>query len=135
MLSLKKNWLVVSNTTLGIWAILTQLLKSLKISLRSAIFVQSIYMQFELKKIQKSHLSWHWTVMQNWINSGLVVSKMTWGIGWIFIRALKSLKNCALMGPFCPKYMFQLEHFRGIMCHDTKGWSKISKKTDLWLEI
>ena len=43
MQSLKKNWLVVSNTTWGIWWILTQPLESPKISLRCAIFVQSIW--------------------------------------------------------------------------------------------
>ena len=33
------------------------------------------------------------------------------------------------MGPFYPKYiMFQLEHFRGIMCHDTKGDAKFKGK-------
>ena len=39
----------------------------------------------ELKKMERSYLSWDWTVMKN------VVSKMTWGIVWTFIRALKSL--------------------------------------------
>ena len=29
-----------------------------------------------------------------WINSELVVSKMSWGIGWTFIRPLKSEKLC-----------------------------------------
>ena len=43
MQSLKKNWLVVSNMTWGIWWIFTQPLKSPKISLRWAIFVQSIW--------------------------------------------------------------------------------------------
>ena len=38
----------------------------------------------------------------------------------------KSLKNCTLMGSFYQKHlMFQLESFRGIMCHDTEGWCKI----------
>ena len=56
----------------------------------------------------------------------LMVSKMAWGIGWSFIRALKNLKNCTLMSSFCPKHiMFQLETFREIMCHDTEGWCKI----------
>ena len=38
-----------------------------------------------------------------WINLGLVVSKLAWGIGWTFIKAHKSLKICTLMGSFCPK--------------------------------
>ena len=32
-----------------------------------------------------------------------MVSKLTWGIGQTFIKALKNLKICTLMGPFCPK--------------------------------
>ena len=58
-----------------------------------------------------------------------VVSKITWGIGWTFIRALRSLKNCSLMGSFCQKHIrFQLESFRGIMCYDTERWCKIKGK-------
>ena len=61
-----------------------------------------------------------------WINPDLVVSKVARGIGWTFIRALKSLKNCTMIGSFCPKnIMFHLENFRVIMCHDTEGWWKI----------
>ena len=60
-----------------------------------------------------------------WINPGLVFSKLAWGIGWTFIRAIRSLKNCTLMGSLCPKHMFQLEHFKGIMCHDTERWCKL----------
>ena len=45
-----------------------------------------------------------------WINPDLVVSKMAWVIGWTFIKALKNLKNCTLMGSFCPKdIIFQIE--------------------------
>ena len=40
--SLKKNWLVVSNITWEICRIFTQPLKNLKISLRWALFIQSI---------------------------------------------------------------------------------------------
>ena len=70
-----------------------------------------------------------------WINSDLVASKIAWWIGWTFIRALKSLKKCTLMSSFWPKHiMFQLENFRGIMCQDTEGWSKVSKKTDSLVE-
>ena len=57
------------------------------------------------------------------INPDLVVSKIAWGIWWTLLRALKQLKYCTLMGSFCAKYMFQLENFRGIMCHDTRAVS------------
>ena len=59
-----------------------------------------------------------------WINPDFVVSQMAWGIGWSLIRTLKSLKNCTLMGCFCPKHMFQLKNFKGIKCRDTEGWYK-----------
>ena len=49
--SLKKKWLVVSNITWGILWIFTQPLKSFKILLQWAIFVQSI--RFELKHTEE----------------------------------------------------------------------------------
>ena len=55
------------------------------------------------KKIHRSYLSWHWTVMQNLNKADLVVSKRAWKIGWTFIRALKSLQNCLLIGSFFSK--------------------------------
>ena len=87
----------------------------------NGLFLSKIY-EIELKKYRRA--IFHDTdVMQNSINPDLVVSQIAWGIGWTFIRALKSLKNCTLMGSFCLKnVMFQLENFRGIMCHDTEKW-------------
>ena len=87
------------------------------------------YIKFELKKIQRSYLSWHWTVMQNLNKPDLVVSKIAWGIGLTSIRALKSLKNCTLKGSSYAKHtMFQLGYFIRIICHDTEGWCKIKEK-------
>ena len=80
------------------------------------------YPRFELKKYGGVifHDTEQWCKV--WIKPDLVVSKTAWGIGWTFITALKNLKNCTLMGSFCPKdIMFLLENFRGIMCHDTEG--------------
>ena len=84
------------------------------------------YMRFELKKYRGVifHNTEQWYNI--WINSNHVVSKMAWGIGWTFIRALKSLKNWTLTGSFYPKHMFQLENCREIMMyHDTERWCKI----------
>ena len=51
------------------------------------------------KKVQKSHLSWHWKVKQNLKKKKwLVVWKMTKGIWYIFTWALESLKIGTLMG-------------------------------------
>ena len=87
------------------------------------------YIKFELKKIQRSYLSWHWTVMQNLNKPDLVVSKIAWGIGLTSIRALKSLKNCTLKGSSYAKHiMLQLGYFIRIICRDTEGWCKIKEK-------
>ena len=70
------------------------------------------YIKFELKKYRGVifHDTEQWCKI--WINPDLVVSKMAWGIGWTFIRAPKSLKNCTLIGSFYAKrIMFQLGHF------------------------
>ena len=125
MQSLKKNWLVISNMAWVIWGIFTQPFKSLKITITWALFVHKVYRVWAKKyRGVIFHDTEQWCKI--WINPDLVVSKMAWGIGWTFIRALKSLKICALMGSFFPNHtMFQLEIFIGIMCHDTEGWCKI----------
>ena len=101
MQSLKKSWLVVSNTTSGIWWIFTQLLKSLKILLRRVPFVQSVKLWAKKYWGVIFHDTEQWCKVL--INLELVVSKVAWRIGWTFIKARKSLKMCTLMGSFCPK--------------------------------
>ena len=45
----------------------------------------------------------------------------------------KISKICTLMGCFWPKYiMFELKKYRGVIFHDTREWSKIWRKSDLW---
>ena len=73
-------------------------------------FVQSIKVWH--KKLERNYISWHWTVIQNWINLDLVVSTLTWGIGWTFIKALKNLEICTLMGSFCPKHNVSARKFQ-----------------------
>ena len=48
------------------------------------------YITFDLKKVQRSYLSWHWRFMQNLRKNWRVVWKMTWGIWQIFTSAYKS---------------------------------------------
>ena len=130
--SLKKNWLVVSNMTWRILWFITQSLKSSKIFLQWAIFVQSIW-SLNLKKYGRVIFQDTEKWCKIWIKPDLVVSKMAWEIGWTFIKALKNLKNCTLMGSYCPKdVMLQLENFRGIMCHDTEGYIMQNLKEN-WL--
>ena len=49
------------------------------------------------EKVQKSYVSWHWRVMQSLKKNWLLVPKMTWGIWWILMWPVASLKVCTLM--------------------------------------
>ena len=89
-----KKWLLVSNMTWGILWTFTQPLKSSKISLRCAIFAQICQVCAKKYGWVIFHDTEQWCKI--WINPDLVVSKMAWGIGWTFIRALKRLKNFTL---------------------------------------
>ena len=65
---------------------------------------------FSAKKVQKSYLSWHWTVIQSLKKNSLFIWKMTWKIWWILTWAVKNLKICTLMGCFCQKHVtFELK--------------------------
>ena len=45
----------------------------------------------------------------------------------------KVAKICILIGSYFAKYlMFDLKNYRGVIFHDTEGWFKIWRKTDLW---
>ena len=100
-------------------------------------------------KIQRSYLSWYWTVMQNlnkpwpyvswhWKvmqslkKNWLLVPKMTWEIWQILMRAVTSLKICTLVCYFCRKYiMFEPKTYRGVMSHNTEEWCNIWGGIDL----
>ena len=75
MKNLKRNWLVVSKLTLGIWEILTRALESLKNLHFDGFLLTKVY-NIWAKKVQKSYLSWHWKVMQNLKKNWRVVWKM-----------------------------------------------------------
>ena len=49
------------------------------------------------EKVQKSYVSWHWRVVQSLKKNWLLVTKITWEIWWILMRALANLKFCTLM--------------------------------------
>ena len=58
-----------------------------------------------VEKVQKSYISWHWRMMQSLKKKWLLVPKMTWGIWWILMRAVASLKICTIMCYCCQKYI------------------------------
>ena len=51
------------------------------------------YIMFELRKVQRSYVWWHWRLMQNLKEKWLVLSKMTWGIWQICIGWSKWIAN------------------------------------------
>ena len=48
------------------------------------------YIMFELKKLQRSCVWWHWILMQDLKENWLALSKMTWGIWQICVHRLKN---------------------------------------------
>ena len=58
-----EEWFVLSNVTWGVWQVLNWALKSLKNLQFNRLFLTKVYAL--AKKVQKSFLSWQWTVMQN----------------------------------------------------------------------
>ena len=126
MQSLKKNWLLVSNMT---WAI------SLNHSKVWKLHFDGLFLSEEYKVWVKKHrgVIFHDTDQwcKIWINPDFSVSKMAWGIGWTFIRALNSLKICTLMGSFCPKHIkIQMKKYRRVMPNHTEEWRKAWRKAD-----
>ena len=51
------------------------------------------YIMFELRKVQRSYIWWHWRLIQNLKEKWLVLSKMTWGIWQICIGWNKWMGN------------------------------------------
>ena len=79
MQNLKRNWLVISKLTWEIWRILTRAPENLKKLLFNCLLWPK-YIIFELRKVQRSYVWWHWRSMQNLKKKWLVLSKMTWEI-------------------------------------------------------
>ena len=87
------------------------------------------------EKVQKSYVSWHWRVMQSLKKNWLLVPKMTWGIWWILMRAVASLKICTLMCNFAESILsLSQKKYRGVICHNIEEWCKIWGGTNfvLW---
>ena len=122
--SLKNNWLVVSVEISNLVNFHPTTVKSENFTSMGSFCRK--YIRLEVKTYRE--LIFH--EMEQWhkisLNTDLAFSKMPWGTWWTFIRPLKSLKHCTLIGCFCPKHiMFQLKNSTGIMCHDTEVWCKI----------
>ena len=90
------------------------------------------YINFQLKRYRGVMFHYTEAWCKIWRKTNFFVSKMP-KIWWILIQALKSLKICTLIGPFCKKYItFGLKKYRGVIFHDTEESCKVWKKIDLW---
>ena len=82
------------------------------------------YIMLELRTKSRSIKS----LKEDW----LALSKMTWEIWQIFVRALESLKIGTLMGCFYSKQkIHEFKIYRGLMCHDNEEWYKNWRGIDL----
>ena len=89
MQNLKRNWLVSSKLTWGIWQILTRALENLKNFHFNRLFLINVCNVWA-KEVQRSYIWWHWRLMQNLKENWFVLSKMTWRICQIFVHRLKN---------------------------------------------
>ena len=123
---LKRNWLVVSKLTWGIWWILTRTLESLTKFHFDVLHLSKVYIVWA-KKVQRSYPSWNWRGKQNLERNRLVISKLTYGVWQILIWALKKVsKMFTFMGSFWAKYiLFELKKYREVIFHETEEGYKI----------
>ena len=77
-----------------------------------------------------SHYPGHWCKI--WRKTDLLFQKWQ-EFGEIWPEHSKVYKTCTFICSYCAKYlMFDLKKYRGVIFHDTEGWCKIWRKTDLW---
>ena len=107
--------------------VITGKLRKNDINSPEGLLVLKVY-KISAKKVHSSYVSWYWWVVQNLKSNWFFVSKMP-RICWSLVRALKSLKNCALIGPFWAKYItFDLKKHRGVLFRETGESCKVWKK-------
>ena len=68
-----------------------------------------------------------------WINLDLAVSKLAWGIGWTFIKALKNLKICFVIDPFCSKRNVSARKFQ--RNYVSWHWKMMENLSENWLAV
>ena len=81
------------------------------------------------RKFQRNYVSWYWEMMQNLSENWLVAWKMTWE--WTFIKTLRNLKFCTLMGSFCPKHNILARKFQ--RNYVSWYWEMMQNLSENWL--
>ena len=88
------------------------------------------YMKFELKKYRAFNFHDTKQCCKIGINLNLEVSKIAWRIGWTLTRVPKSLKNCSLLGSFCPKHISVRKFQRSYL---SWPWRVLQNLKENWL--
>ena len=131
MQNLKRNWLVISKLTWGIWWILIRALESLKNFHFNVLLLSKVYTAW-VKKVQRSYLSWNWRQIQIW--RGIDLSFQNWHEEFkqILIWALESLKNFHFNVLLLSKvYIAWANKCRGVIFQETEEGYKIWRGIDL----
>ena len=120
MQNLKRNWLVISKLTWGIWWILTRALESLKNFHFNALLLSKVYIVWAKKKYRG-------------VEESTFCFKI--GIGNLTnfdLSTGKSQKKFTLTGSFWAKYiLLELKRYRGVIFHGTEEGYKIWRGIDL----
>ena len=123
--NLKRNWLVISKLTWGIWWILTRAVESSK-NFHFNVLLLTKHILFELKKYrgvnfhknEGGYKIWRGTVLpfQNWHKE----------FDKFWSEHSKVSKVFTLMGSFWAKYiLLELKKYRGVIFHETEEGYKI----------
>ena len=126
---MKKNWFVISKMT-RISIILTRVLKSLK-HLHFDWFLFCKVFNVWPKKVQRSHLSWHWRVVENLKKTDLWFGKWHEEFGKFSQEHWKVSKLGLWWDPFVQSRKCMSLKFTGVICHDNEEWRKIWRGIDL----
>ena len=133
MQKLKRNRLVISKLTWGIWRILTQALESLKNFHFNGFLLSKVYIVWAKKY---RGIVFHETEEGYKIWGGIDLSFKNWHKEFdkFWPEHSKVSKIFTLVGSFWAKYiLFELKKYRGVIFHDIEEWCKIWRKTDLLL--
>ena len=134
---LKRNWVVASKLTWGIWWFLTQALERIfkkpKIS-KILILMCSFwanYILFELKLYRGVIFHDNEEEYKTWREIDLSFQNWHEEFDEFWPEHLKASKIFTLMRSFWAKYiLFELKNYRGVIFHDTEEWCKIWRRTD-----
>ena len=134
MQNLKRNWLVISKLTWGIWWILTQALESLKKFHFSVLLLSKVYIVWAKKY---GGVIFHETEEGYKIWRGINLLFKNWQKEFVkfWPERSKVSEIFTLMGSLWAKYiLFELKKYRGVIVHEIEEGYKIWRGIDFSFE-